>query len=93
MIFLIAITLFLFWANIKWKNEYYVNGMIADAIEYKDNNVFKIPLRKIYRTKKFSDDDMDIFLFVEMNRFKKVIKYKLVNISDEDLQILNRESK
>jgi|ERR1017187_9713290 hypothetical protein len=85
---IITLICFLIWALKPWHNAYYVGESLVDIVKYQDRNVFKIPLIKIYRTKKYSKDEMDIFAFLKVDRFRKVMKYKLIEANNEDVEII-----
>ena len=76
------------WILKPFHHAYYVGENLVDIVRYQYRNVFHIPLIKIYRTKKYTDDDMDIFGLIEIDRFKKVVKYKLIAINEEDRRII-----
>src|ERR1700745_430304 len=76
--------LFFWFFLLIWKNQYIANGRIVDIRRYpNDWNVFKTPMRKIYRPKNLSDMPYDIYVLTKLDRFKKIRYYQLANLDDE----------
>ena len=84
MIYIVAISIIPFaWLFIPWKNKYFYGETLVDEKVYGDKNPFKIPLRKIYRPRHYSEMDYDIYVLQKVDRFKKTVEYILANIDDE----------
>lgn len=87
MTYFLAIIIGIFCAELifgKWENRYEANGAIVDVRVYPgDWNVFKTPMRKIYRPKNLSDMPYDIYVLTKLDRFRKLRIYTLANLDDE----------
>lgn len=82
-----------FWIMKPWTNVYLSGCGPEERRTYGEINIFKVPLRKIYRPKKISQEFYDIYLLKKVDRFRKICKYSLVDMDDEDLRFINSNRK
>ena len=88
---ILVFLLFIIWIFIPWNNLYFIEKALVDKVSYKlERNVFKKPLKKILRTKRWGNNPWDVFVLTKVNLLLKYRYYILTEPTENDMKLMGQ---